>query len=222
MANDEFFATTTRQWDNLFVSRSVEPLPVERTLLSGENLARGAMLGQVERKLGTVEADSGNTGDGTITNGAMKKKSKIGTYKITMLGASAFRVQDSDGNELENGAAGTTYDNEFLTFDITAGGTPFIAGDFFTFAVDAETKDADGNYKLKLADDNAVDGSRVPRYVLAEAKDASAADKLIAVYQKGVYNQEKVTYGSNFTLAEVKTVLAEENLDIHLREVVKA
>jgi hypothetical protein len=220
---DAFLQSQTTAWDNLFASRSQEPLPVEKTLLSGENRARGALLGEIQRAIGAVaDPAPANTGNGTLTNEAMKKDTKVGAYIVTMLTATTFKVVDPDGNRLGDGVAGTTYDNEQITFDVTAGGTPFIAGDDFSVTVDDGPKDSDNEYKLQLVEDTAVDGSRVPRWILAEAKDATAEDKVIIAYKKGIYNQEAVTFGASYTVAELKTLLdSMPELDIQLREVVK-
>lgn len=76
-----------------------------------------------------------NTGNGTIGSITSAAPAITGTYRITMTAATAFTVDDPNGFKLKNGATGVAYTAEGLTFTITAGGTPFIAGDTFTVAV---------------------------------------------------------------------------------------
>lgn len=79
-------------------------------------------------------ATGGNTGNGTIGTVSTDNTAKGGTYKITMLTATTFRVEDPDGVRLKDGATGVAYTAEGLTFTVTVGGTPMIAGDSFTVA----------------------------------------------------------------------------------------
>lgn len=77
-------------------------------------------------------ATGGNTGNGTIGTVSVDNTAKSGTYKITMTSATAFSVTDPDGVLLKAGATGTAYTAEGVTFTITVGGTPMVAGDSFT------------------------------------------------------------------------------------------
>jgi len=79
-------------------------------------------------------ATAGNTGNGTISAVSTTNIAKGGTYTITMLTATTFRVEDPEGVRLKDGATGVAYAAEGVAFTITVGGTPMIAGDSFTVA----------------------------------------------------------------------------------------
>lgn len=99
------------------------------------NVSAGKVLGGFEAVSESVgAATGGNTGNGTIGTVSTDNTAKGGTYKITMLTATTFRVEDPDGVRLKDGATGTAYTAEGVTFTVTVGGTPMIAGDSFTVA----------------------------------------------------------------------------------------
>lgn len=77
-------------------------------------------------------AVGGNTGNGTIGTVSTSASAVPGTYRATMLTATTFRVEDPNGVRLKDGATGTAYTAEGVTFTITVGGTPMVAGDAFT------------------------------------------------------------------------------------------
>lgn len=93
--------------------------------------------------LGTVTIASavksgGNTGTGTIqaspplTAGA---GAKPGPYTLTMTAATTFTITDPNGDSLPGGSTGAAYTNRGISFQLNAGGTPFIAGDGFVITV---------------------------------------------------------------------------------------
>lgn len=63
----------------------------------------------------------------------------------------------------------------------------------------------------------AVDGSEVPRVIVAEDCDASAGDKRCAVYRTGEFNQDALTLGTGHTADSVRDGL--RDLGIHLKKV---
>lgn len=74
----------------------------------------------------------GATGNGTISAPVVGPTAVPGQYRITMLTATTFRVEDPNGVRLKDGATGVAYSAEGITFTITVGGTAFVAGDAFT------------------------------------------------------------------------------------------
>lgn len=87
----------------------------------------------------TGAAGGGNTGNGTIGTLSAAAGAVSGAYTVTMLGATTFRVSDPNGNELKNGATGAAYTAGGVTFTITVGATPMVAGDTFTVTVAPNT-----------------------------------------------------------------------------------
>ncbi|MCK5614110.1 head decoration protein [Candidatus Pacearchaeota archaeon] len=73
---------------------------------------------------------------------------------------------------------------------------------------------ASGKWNLSLL--AAVDGSQVPRAILAKDTDATSADVETASYETGEYNQNGLTFGTGHTVANTKDAL--RDLNIHLKD----
>jgi hypothetical protein len=58
--------------------------------------------------------------------------------------------------------------------------------------------------KLTLSASAAGDGSNTPRYILAEACNASAADAECVVYETGEFNSAALILGAGHTLASIE------------------
>lgn len=176
------------------------------TLLSGQNLQRGAVLGVALGAATAAAAGAGsegaNTGTGTLTMDAttpLLANAQAGVYTVRAIDvtgthAGTFRVTDPHGNVLgdvalpatENGTA--TFANQ-IKFEIADAATDFIITDGFTVTVSAGTK-----AQLSLA--AAVDGSQTPVMVLAEDTDASAGDTPTLAYVRGDLNPRALIYGT--------------------------
>lgn len=202
--------------DELFASE----FPIEEkavTLLSGQNVVRGEVLGLVQ--IGTIGTPSSVTGTGngtcagTIVAG---KHVKAGTYTVRCIGAVTnlgdFVLIDPDGivvGTLKVGTASTlsTHLNGILVSD---GATDFVVGDYFTIAV------AVGSLKAKAYDKDNVDGSAHAVGIAVEDCDASAADVVTSMYVAGCFKYSQLTYPTSDTgfLADfLKTpVIIKENL----------
>lgn len=187
------------------------------TLISGQNLTRGALLGKITKALGTVSAVTG-TGDGAVTGAALKAKAQLGAYTLKCVEAAVnggrFEVIAPNGESLGDAVVGAAYTSPHLDFTINDGATDFVVGDYFTIAVDAGS----GKHTLSLA--ASVDGSQEPHSILAKDTDASAGDIDTVNYEKGQFNDNAVTYGTGHTAASVKDAL--QARDIYLKSPVKA
>lgn len=75
------------------------------------------------------------TGNGAITGVLGGSAGVAETFTITFTSATAFSVVGSVSGTLSAGVAGTPYTSTKVNFLITSGGTAFIAGDHFVFAV---------------------------------------------------------------------------------------
>jgi hypothetical protein len=139
-------------------------------VLSGQNLAMGAVVGKVTKSTPATGTAGTNTGGGTCTAVTAGAKARIGTYTLTALSATAFAVKDPDGVALPDAVVGTPYVNDGLNFTINDGSPDFIAGDTFTIAVAA------GTGKVRAINFSAVDGTQDAYGFLIAACDASLAD----------------------------------------------
>ncbi|MBU2538088.1 MAG: head decoration protein [Proteobacteria bacterium] len=179
------------------------------TVLSGQSLAEGAVLGEITKALGAV-APGANTGNGTCTGTALKKNTKLGNYVLTCITAAAnggtFKVVDPDGFRLNDATVAVAYANDSIGFTINDGATDFIVGDSFTIPVAA------GSKKCKLVDKTAVDGSQNPVAILKEAVDATAADASGIGAETGEFNIAAISLAAGTVAADVIDALAARNI----------
>lgn len=145
------------------------------TVLSGQNLKAGAVIGVVALGAATGAAVAGNTGNGTMGAVTVGTGAKAGVYKVTFLepaaNLGAFMVEDPDGVNIGNGDVGAAFSGGGIGFTISDGGTDFAAGDQFTITVAA------GSLKVKEWNPSDAVGAAVVTGVLLDAVDASAADR---------------------------------------------
>lgn len=171
----------------------------KRTVLSGEGLvARGTVMGKVNTGAATSAAKAGgNTGNGAMGAITVAQPEKVGVYKVRFTAATVYQVMDPDGNVIGgNGATGTVFTDD-LSFTITAGGTPFVAGDGFDITVAA------GSGKLRVSKTASTDGSQIPYCVQLEDVDATSADADAMELLIGEVNSNGLTYGTGHSLATI-------------------
>lgn len=101
-------------------------------------------------------AAGGNTGNGTIGTVSATSSAKSGVYNITMTGATTFNMTDPDGIDFIDGATGAQYTKDGVSFKITVGATPMVAGDAFTVTVSVNTAPLPNAYFTGPADADGV------------------------------------------------------------------
>lgn len=97
--------------------------------LAGAALASGTLLTKVDTGAGAFAMDAGSTGNptsGAITVGAAAVP---GAYVIEFTAPTKFTVEDPTGKTVGTGTLGTSFNKGGLTFTLTAGATPAVAGD---------------------------------------------------------------------------------------------
>ena len=142
------------------------------TVLSGQNLKPGHVLGKVLDGSATGAAVAGNTGNGTIGSVDANTSAKKGVYTLTCIEPAAnggtFSVEDPDGVTIGTAVVGTPYAG-VIEFTIADGATDFVAGDRFTVTVA-------GVEKFKEYNPANTDGSQIAVALLLDYADATAAD----------------------------------------------
>ena len=170
-------------------------------ITGGLLLPRGCVMGQVTVGAVTSAAKAGgNTGNGTNTLLSAGTTAKTGVYTLRFLTATTYALTNPNGVALPNGANGA-YANPEINFTVTAGGTPFVAGDGFDITVAA------GASTWKKSVKTAVDGSQVPTAILADVADAALADVNGGLYLTGEFNENRIIYDNGWTLAELRDLL---------------
>lgn len=127
------------------------------TVLAGQNLAVGQVLGKIKAGAVPTSGTAGtNTGAGTCTTvtGGVKVKPGVYTLRcITVVAAGGvFTVIDPDGMALPNAAIGAYTSNQ-INFTLVDGTPDFAVGDSFTITVPV------GSEKVKAIDFSAIDGA---------------------------------------------------------------
>lgn len=139
------------------------------TLITGQNLKAGAVLGQITLTTPSVPTMVG-TGNAVMSAITLGKQAKIGSYVVKMTGATAYTVTDPNGVTLTPAVALGAYTDAEINWTITAGGTPAVAGDSFTVVVAA------GSGKFTAYLPTAVDGSGVVAGILLAPTNATSQD----------------------------------------------
>lgn len=137
-------------------SRETVTIAASQSIKAGGILALLAQDGDVTV---SAAAGAGNAGNGTLTlaDPAISGRAKHGVYNVIFTAATDFKVEDPDGREIGTGSVGNAFNKE-VKFTVTAGGTPFAAGDTFAITVAVETSD----YQAVAYDPAGTDGSEVP------------------------------------------------------------
>ena len=204
------FASNSFTPDRLVLD-GVELVSRPITLLSGENRARGAVLGKQTASTvpTTGTADGGNTGDGTMASVTGGTKAQAGTYTLrnvkVVANAGDFEILAPDGTIVGIATVAVAFVSDHLNLTIADGATDFALGDKFTVAVT-------GSGKYKLAALASIDGSAIPDCVLGEATDASAADVATVAYFRGKLNQNELVFGTGVTIANSKEGLRDRGI----------
>ncbi len=146
------------------------------TLISGQNLAAGTVLGQITK--GTIAVGAvtfAGTGNGTCTKAstAYSTAAVAGNYVAVCVekttDSGLFSVKRPDGTIDGYAVIGTAYDGQ-VKFTLADGATDFAQGDAFTLPVTV----AAGSGKYTLHDNAATDGSEAAAAVLLTATNATA------------------------------------------------
>lgn len=196
------FSSTSYTPEKL-VAGDMELVPRSITLLSGQNLDRGAVLGKTATA-GTIAAtaDAGNAG-GTGTMGSLSvgAAAKEGRYRVVCVepatNAGKFLVIDPNGVEVGTATVAVAFTGP-INFTIADGATDFISGEGFSVDVSAVT------FKHKLSAAAATDGSQVPDLILAVACDATAGDAAASAYETGLFFETAVILGAGHTIASIR------------------
>ncbi|MFN7835689.1 MAG: head decoration protein [Burkholderiaceae bacterium] len=143
------------------------------TVLSGQNLKAGHVLGKVAVGTATGAAVSGNTGNGAISAVSAGATAKAGVYTANLIEPAAnggtFSVEDPDGVNIGTAVVGTPFAGP-VNFTIADGATDFVAGDRFAITVAA------GSGKYKEYNPANTDGSQTAVAILYASVDATGGD----------------------------------------------
>jgi hypothetical protein len=165
------------------------------TLITGQKLKAGRVLGKITLGAATAAAVAGNTGNGTCSAVTVGVGAQVGVYRVTFIKATTnlgtFIVEAPNGVTSAPGVVGTAFTGLGLTFTLSDGATDFVAGDQFTITVAA------GSGKYTAVAPAATDGSAVAAAVLSYDTDATSADVVCGAVVRGAeVNASELDWGS--------------------------
>lgn len=214
---DATFTSTNSPTPDALLAGEMPRVQMAGTLLSGENLTRGAVVGKITVGAGSAAAAAGNTGNGTISAITIGANAKAGVYKAVCIepaaNAGVWVVEDPDGVIIGRASVGVAFAGA-VGFTISDGATDFVSGDTFDITVAAGS----GKYKRAVA--AATDGSQRPIGILVEDANATGGDKSISVYRTGEFNEAALNFGAGHDANSVRAAL--EALQIYLKTVLAA
>lgn len=151
------------------------------TLITGQNLGAGTVVGKIAMAGAAAAAVAGNTGTGAMSAVVVSAGAKLGVYKLTIVepaaNAGTFIVEDPDGINIGAGNVAVAFGAGGLAFTLADAGD-FIAGDQFTITVAA------GSGKYSALDLASVTGLAAAAAILFDDVDATAADKPAVVHSR--------------------------------------
>lgn len=176
----------------------------------------GTVLGRTFVSTSVTATAGTNTGNGAIGTVTATGKAQRGTYTIRIIEAATnagnFTVSDPSGAVIGNGTVAVAYSNQ-LGFTLADGATDFAVGDSWTVEVV-------GDYKYKMVESTATDGSAVARAIYISANDGSFSTSTIAattdtsvialVRGAAIVGKETLTYGASIDTTAEKTKLYSE------------
>lgn len=186
------FTTETATNADKLLAGSSETVQIPVTVVSGQTLTRGTVVGRIDRGAGTIAAGT-NTGNGTCTGTVtVGANAKTGVYTLkcvaTGTNTGTFQVTTPTGERLPDAVVGTAYSSgHFSGVTINDGSTDFALADTFTVTI------AVGSGKWKAYSSANTDGSEIARGIAAHAVDASGGDEKASIFIAGEFNRAALT-----------------------------
>ncbi|WP_434627634.1 head decoration protein [Chromobacterium sp. CV08] len=148
-------------------------------LTGGQLVLAGTVLGQITTSnaapVATSAASAANVGNGTLAIGTPPQAgfTPAGVFTITLTAPTVYSISGPNNFNEVDLPVGAAFDADGMVFTVSAGSTPFSAGD--TFAITVTSPGTAGQWRpLNPA---ATDGSQVAAGVLFATKDVTSGPK---------------------------------------------
>jgi hypothetical protein len=176
------------------------------TLLTGETVVAGQVLGEVEVGTGAAVAQAGNTGNGVMGAITVGAGAKAGVYHLEIIepaaNAGTFLIEDPDGIEVGTGNVAAAFSAGGIGFTLADGATDFVTGDGFNITVAA------GSGKLRAFATANTDGSQHPRAISLYNATATGADHAVSYIARDCeVNLKSLTYPAGQDAAVIAGLL---------------
>lgn len=180
----------------------------------------GTVLGKTFVSTSVTATAGTNTGNGAIGTVTATGKAQRGTYTIRINKAASnagdFTVADPSGAVIGFGTVAVAFSNQ-IAFTLADGATDFVVGDSFSVEVV-------GDYKYKMVESTATDGSAKACAIYISAKDGSFSESSIAattdtsvialIRGAAIVGKETLTYGASIDTAAEKTKMYSELVSV--------
>jgi hypothetical protein len=177
------------------------------TVLSGQTLQAGHVLGQVTVGTASAAPASGNTGNGVISGVAAGTTAEPGVYIAECIehatNSGTFQVTDPTGIIVGDVVVGAAFAGP-VHFTIADGATDFVAGDRFLITVAA------GSGKYKEYNPANTDGSETAVAISYANVDASAGDtEAVIIARNAEVNAAELIWFAGATSDQITAGLAQ-------------
>ncbi len=190
-----------------FLRGDIDPISFDTgTLLSGQNLQAGTVLGQITNATAVAVAGT-NTGNGVMGAVTVGPNAVPGVYTLRITAAAAnagaFTVTDPMGDIVGTGNVAQAHNNGSLSFTLADGSTDFVVGDSFTITVT-------GTNKWRQLNPTAIDGSQRAAAILYDNEDATAGDRIVTlVTRHQELGRSDLFFPAGITTPQLTTALAQ-------------
>ncbi len=186
-----------------------------------DTLVQGTIMAQKIAAAGSVTADVGNTGNGTVTAFALAAGGppEVGDWNLEVVTAvtngGEFKLEDPDGNIIAQplvitvGAGeATVFTVAGMTFTITDAGTDFVVGDKFALTI------TDSEHKWQPFDVDAVNGLQFPRGILPveHVQDGAGSPQRRMLIEGEIYKDKLVIDAGGTVTADIIAALRAEGI----------
>lgn len=189
-------------------------LVTQSIVLATGVLKRGTVLGQQSNNPITAQPGASNVGNGTITNLNVTDAPQLGQFQVLATTSATFNVFDPTRAIVGTASVGIAFTGGGISFLITAGSTPYAAGDSFIVTV----TDSVGAFVVCVK--GASDGSQNPTGILVDDADASAGPVLAGAYVAGEFNANAIIVDASWSIPEITQ--AARAYSIFIKRVVSA
>jgi hypothetical protein len=173
------------------------------TLITGQNLAAGTVLGKITKGAAVFAHVAGGTGNATCSAITVGAEAGAGAYTLLFTAATKATIEDPAGVKLGVVTLGTAFSSGGIGFTLTAGATPHVANDQATITVAA------GSGSYTAFNQDGTNGSEDAVAVLVAAVDATSEDKPALVINKlAEVSNAALTWPADITAGEKTVAIA--------------
>lgn len=181
-----------------YLSRDEVVIAASQTILVGQVLSKLSVPANVTA---AAAAGANNTGNGTLALASPPTDSSVigGDYRVEFTGATSFNVRDPNGKIVGKGSTGSAFATG-VKFTITAGGTAFVSGDFFTINVNVQSEDNAGDEQYVAWAPGSV-ASAIAGYPVVTGAGVTA--RITVINAHATVRLADLTFGGSPTQAQI-------------------